>query len=109
MKTTKRKGCVPTLVDNKRKFLEKNLSAAQRDKLSLQEAKDDAQFRKELAQSMNKSTEVFAKSVEQISNAVTNLGNGICRSIEMLAYAMQQQPPNSQHNQYFPNQSYSKK
>ena len=41
--STKRKAvsCVSRLVDNKRKHLEKNLSAAQRDKLLIDEAKDD--------------------------------------------------------------------
>ena len=44
---TKRKAsasCVPQFIDNKRKHLEKNLSAAQRDQLLFREAKEDAQF-----------------------------------------------------------------
>lgn len=34
--------CVPKLIDNKRKHLEKKLSAAQRDGLLIKEAKEDA-------------------------------------------------------------------
>ena len=47
---SKRKGnCVPQLIDNKRKHLERNLSAAQRDQLLIKEAKEDSKFKKDLA------------------------------------------------------------
>ena len=41
---------VPRLIDNKRKHLERNLSAAQRDQLFMDEMKKDANFRKDLLQ-----------------------------------------------------------
>ena len=51
--TRKRKvggSIVPRLIDNKRKHLERNLSAAQRDQLFMDEMKKDANFRKDLLQ-----------------------------------------------------------
>ena len=82
--------CVPKLIDNKRKHLEKRLSAAQRDELLIKEAKEDAQFRKDLAEAMRESTASFSQSIESVSKAMTDLGAGVCRSIEMLSQALQQ-------------------
>lgn len=82
--------CVPKLIDNKRKHLEKKLSAAQRDGLLIKEAKEDAQFRKDLAEAMRESTASFSHSIESVSKAMTDLGAGVCRSIEMLSQALQQ-------------------
>ena len=48
----KRKSCqsqVPSLIDDKRKKMERQLSAAQRDKLFMQEGKDEKEFRREMA------------------------------------------------------------
>ena len=105
-RTTRRKapGNVgPHLIDNKRKHLEKNLSAAQRDKMLLQEAKEDAQFRKELAQAMHESSVSFSESIKDISKAMTDLGAGMCRSIEMLSRAFQQPhvPPPVNNNMFY--------
>eukprot|EP00794_Sanderia_malayensis_P011557 gene11557-12747_t len=87
--------CVPQLVDDKRKHLEKRLSAAQRDNLLVKEAKDDAQFKKDLCQAMRESTASFSESIKEISNSMTGIGNGICRSIEMLLKALLQQNQNN--------------
>ena len=43
------------LVDNKRKHMERELSAAQRDKLLIDEAKEEKQFKKDMAQAMRDS------------------------------------------------------
>ena len=89
--TKKRKGsCVPKLIDNKRKHLQKTLSAAQRDELLIKEAKEDALFRKDLAEAMRESTASFSRSIESVSKTMTDLGAGVCRSIEMLSQALQQ-------------------
>ncbi|XP_065671685.1 uncharacterized protein LOC136089562 [Hydra vulgaris] len=99
----KRKSCVPQLIDNKRKHLERNLSAAQRDQLLLKEARDDAQFRKEMAEAMRESTKCFTESINTVSKSMTDLGNGISRSIELLAQAMivQTQQQSSNQNQFY--------
>ena len=70
--------------------MEKQLSAAQRDQLLISEAKEDAQFRKDLAQAMRESTASFNESIKNISEAMVSLGAGVCRSIEMLSHALQE-------------------
>lgn len=96
---SKRKGdCVPQLIDNKRKHLERNLSAAQRDQLLIKEAKEDSKFKKDLADVMRESSNKFAESVKVIGQSMTDLGTGISRSIEMLSGAiMHQAHPNNQN------------
>ena len=55
---------VPKLIYQKRKHLEKNLSAAQRDKLLFEEAKKEASFRRELSDSLKQSNDNFSESNE---------------------------------------------
>ena len=97
---SKRKGnCVPQLIDNKRKHLERNLSAAQRDQLLIQEAKEDCKFKRDLTNVMRESSDKLAESVKVIGQSMTDLGTGISRSIEMLSVAiMQQQQQQQQAN-----------
>ena len=96
----RKQSCVPKLIDNKRKHLEKSLSAAQQDQLLIREAKEDGQFSRDLAEAMRQSTESFTQSIKDpFSKAMTDLGAGVCRSIEMLSRAMQQPnvPPVNQN------------
>ncbi len=75
-------------MDEKRKHLERRLSAAQRDDalhrslremiLLLKEAKDDAQFKKDMCDVMRKSTAALSENVNEIGNAMNNIGTGIC-------------------------------
>ena len=58
---------IPRLIDNKRKHLERNLSAAQRDQIFMKEMKNDAEFRKDLLQTVRKSNDCFSNSVKEIS------------------------------------------
>ena len=66
-KRKKRKGAngVPKLIGNKKKNMERELSASQRDQLLLNESKEDVQFKKDLATVMQKSNEIFEKSISQ--------------------------------------------
>lgn len=90
-----RKSVIPRLVDNKRKHLEKTLSAAQRDKMLLDKAKEDALFRKDIAKAMKESNKTFSESVEKLSASITAMSDGISRSMERIAQAMcsQARPP----------------
>eukprot|EP00794_Sanderia_malayensis_P002149 gene2149-2445_t len=45
----------PKLIDNKRRHMERQLSAAQRDQLHLNEAKEDSQFKRDIAKGMRQS------------------------------------------------------
>lgn len=55
---------VPALNDNKREHMERQLSLAQRDKILLQESKDEKEFRSELSTSLKESNALFAKSMK---------------------------------------------
>ena len=77
--------CVPQLIDNKRKHLEKALSSAQRDKMLLEEVKEDARFRKEMTDSMKESSTTFAQGIKDVSKAILKMGAGLSRTIEMLS------------------------
>ena len=106
----RKENCIPQLIDNKRKHLERNLSAAQRDQLLFKEARDDSQFRKDMADAMRESTKSFTESIQSISKSMTDLGSGISRSIEMLAQAMliqNSQPINQNQFYQHPPQSYT--
>jgi hypothetical protein len=76
-KTPKRKENVGKFVDDKRKHLQRNLSAAQRDKMLLDEAKEDAQFRKDMTEALRESTESFSKGVKEMSSAMLGVGAGM--------------------------------
>jgi hypothetical protein len=102
---------IPKLMDNKRKHLEKTLSAAQRDKMLLDEAKEDTKFRKDLSQSINRSTDSFTNAMDGVSSTLMQLGKSICQSVEMLSRAMipqqqqQHQPGGVNHNIFYQNRN----
>ena len=90
-KTPKQKENIAKFVDDKRKHLQRNLSAAQRDKILLDEAKEDAQFRKDMAEAIRESTESFSKGVKEMSSAMLEVGGSMSQSIQMLTNALLQQ------------------
>ena len=114
------KNVVPILVDNKRKHLEKNLSAAERDRILINEAKDDKEARINFTAAMKDSNECFLKAMECMTKSVSEVGAGISRSLEILAHAAsgsrlpQQQHPVNQnifhqgiHPNYLMNATYA--
>ena len=58
---------VLALIDNKRKHIERQLSAAQRDKMFIQESKDEKDFRRQLSQSVKESNVLFANCINAMS------------------------------------------
>ena len=88
---------VPKLIDNKRKHLEKTLSAAQRDQLMMKDMKGDAEFRQSLVQVMRESNETFSKSIKEISKSMSDLSKGLCSSMELLAKSLGSQNFPPQH------------
>ena len=76
---------VPKLIDNKRKHLEKSLSAAQRDQLLTKEMKSDAEFRQDLAQAMRESNECFSDFVKEIRKSMSDLSKSLCSSMELFS------------------------
>jgi len=95
---------VPKLIDNKRKHLERQLSASQRDLLLINESKEDFQFKKDIAEAIRQSNETFAQSMQQMSMSMLQVAQGFTQSIEVLARAMVNQPsqPQYQYPPYLP-------
>ena len=97
---------VPKLVDNKRKHMERALSAAQRDGILLNDAKEDKVFRKEMVEVMKTSSESFASALERVGDSMILISNSLIRSMEMLAqslsapHGMQQHQAFNFQNQY---------
>ena len=90
-----------TNFSSKRKHLQKNLSAAQRDKILIDESKEDARFRKEMAEAIKESTKCFSESVKCMSESMVQMTSTIGRSMEVMAQAMLLQNQNqSQQNFY---------
>jgi hypothetical protein len=92
----KRRSCqsqVPNLIDDKRKKMERQLSAAQRDKLFLQESKEEKEFRCEMAKAFKESNSIFAESIKAISSSMTALASSMQRSVDMSVNQSRQRAP----------------
>ena len=81
----------PRLIDNKRKHMERQLSAAQRDQLLLNESKEDAQFKRDMAEAIRQSNETFATAIQQMSMSIMQVAQGMARSMEMMSNVICQQ------------------
>ena len=94
------------LIDNKRKHMERTLSAAQRDQLILKESKEEMNFKKEMTEIMKESSKNTVNAISGMTTAIENIGSGLSRSIEMLAavFAHQQQQQQFQPQQFQPQQ-----
>ena len=86
---------IPILIDNKRKHLEQNQSAAQRDHLMMNEAKEKRELRKDLGNAIRDSSSSYNEGIQSISGCITEFAESITKSMEMLSHAM----INSQHIQ----------
>ena len=82
MRGKRKMNVVPTLIDNKRRHMERQLSASQRDKILMQESKDEQQFRKEISNSLKESNLLFAESLKAISASMTAIASSIQKSCE---------------------------
>ena len=80
----------PKLIDNKRRHMERQLSAAQRDQLLLNEAKEDAQFKRDIAEAIHQSNQTFAESIQNMSHSIMQVAQGLTRSIEVMSQALVQ-------------------
>eukprot|EP00117_Sycon_ciliatum_P038494 scpid36433/ scgid28591/ len=83
---------IPRLVDNKRKHLEKQLSASKRDQLLIEEAKEDRETKKGMAEAIKESSASFQTAMAGMQTTMSALAQGMPKSMEMLAHAMMQQP-----------------
>ena len=107
--TLKRKSVenpIPKLIDNKRKHLERQLSASQRDQILINESKEEAQFKKDIAEAIRQSNQTLGQCMQQMSMSILQVAQGLTRSVELMSQAMVNQnvrPPYQQ--QAMPHQS----
>ena len=87
------KSVVPKLIDNKRKHLERTLSARQRDALLLEEAKEDKSFRKDLTDALKDSTKCIADGFQGFTQAMVQMSSVLGKSFEVFAQQSNMTPP----------------
>ena len=95
---------VPKLIDNKRKNLEKTLSAAQRDQKLLEAAKQDTEMRKEMLQCFKDSSNTTAHAIENMSVTLQSMSQGMTQAMLIMANSLSQQPPTPVYAHYQFNQ-----
>lgn len=78
----KSKDHAAVLIDDKRKHLERRLSAAQRDSLLLKEVKEDREERKEFREMMKNANDSFVHAIDNRSQSVLSISNAIAKSME---------------------------
>lgn len=83
---------MPELIGNKRKHLERQLRASQRDEILLSESKEDSQFKKDIAEAIQQSNMTFAQSMQQMSISMLQIAQGFTYSFEILVRAMVNNP-----------------
>ena len=98
---------VPHLIDNKRKFLEKKLSAAQRDKLLMEEAKQEMESRIAIADAMREASAKFNEAIDSISSSMNAMTSTIGKSIEILSHAMSSSCQPSNQNYFYQNHAFN--
>jgi hypothetical protein len=86
---------LPKLIDNKRRNMERQLSAAQRDQLLLTESKEDAQFKRDITMAIRQSNSTFENSMQQMSSSIIQVAQSLSQSMEIMSRGfMQQNNPN---------------
>ena len=95
----KRKATTPLskLVDNKRKHLEKRLSASQRDAILLKEARDDAALRHDLIDAMEICNESFTEAMKDVGETMKLLTQSMSSSFQALAATLSPAPSYHSH------------
>ena len=66
----------------------------------LEEAKEDARFRKEMTESIKESSNTSAQGIKDVSKAILEMGAGLSRSIQMLSQGFNAVNQNNMFYQY---------
>ena len=81
---------IPRLIDNKRKHMEKSLSAAQRDQILLNESREDVATRKSLIEAIKDGNAQFSSSVETLSKSMSEIAGAFSQIAR--CFAVRQSP-----------------
>lgn len=68
--------------------MERQLSAAQRDQILINESKEDKQFKKDIAEAIRLSNETFGQCMQQMSMSILQVAQGLTRSVEVMNQAI---------------------
>ena len=74
---------IPNLIDAKRKHMEKTLSAAQRDKILMNDAKEDMNTRKQLIEVMKEGNRDFASAISKVSDSMSEVAGHFCKLLNV--------------------------
>ena len=83
-----------TFVDNKCKQLEKNLFAAQRNKMFLKLAQDELKMKEAMVASLGESATQTSKAMDKIVESISSFGKALGDGLAMIAVVMA--PPQMQ-------------
>ena len=81
-------GTVQTFVDNKRKQLEKNLSAAQRDQMFFKLAKQKLKMKEAMVASLGEGATQTSKAIDKIAESISSFAKALGDGLSMIAMAM---------------------
>lgn len=100
-KDKKRKVGTAKFVDDKRRMLEKSLSASQRDQIYLNVARDELKVKEALAENLKESMDNTSEAMRKVAESIASVGKNIGDGLAMLANAFsnQQQPTSSNQQQ----------
>ena len=109
---TKNVNATPKFVDNKRKNMEKGLSASQRDKIYMKMAKDELILKQTLVNQLTVATAESNKAFDKMSASIESVGKSTGEGIKLLACSMGNNqgstgtphPSTYPHSNYYPQQ-----
>ena len=84
----------------KRKMLQRNLSASQRDQAYLNMTRDELQLKQNLVYQLTEATHETNKAFRQISESVVSVGNSIGNGLKLLARALRGSQQNNNLSYY---------
>ena len=79
------------LIDKNWKHLEKQLSNFEEGRIFLNEAKEDAAFRRDMIEAIKQSNESFQDSIKMMTQSISNVGKALANSIEGMSRCIMQQ------------------
>ena len=94
----------PRFVDNKRKNMEKSLSASQRDQVYLNMAKQELKLKQNIVDQLATATRESNNAIEKISQSIESVGKSISDGLFALAGALKGPPTPFQVQQPYPQQ-----
>lgn len=95
----------PRIVDNKRKHLEKPLSAAKRDEVLMRSAREDLQLKKKTMEQLQESQASFQQLASSMTSSLQSIGRGISEGLGLLAVALNPNVMQYQNSMRNPHQS----